>query len=207
MRTHYCGQLRSTHLEKTVTLCGWVDRRRDHGGVIFLDLRDRSGIVQIVSDPERTPKSYDIANRVRNEYVVRITGRVSQRPQDSLNPKLATGEVEIYASEIELLNGLGKPLPFQVSTTDTEPIREDLRLKYRYLDLRRDRMTRNLRLRHQVVKAMRRFLEDQENFIEVETPILTRSTPEGARDYILPSRANPGEWFALPQSPKFLNNC
>ncbi|MGB3403996.1 MAG: aspartate--tRNA ligase [Microcoleaceae cyanobacterium] len=202
MRTHYCGQLRSTHLDQTVTLCGWVDRRRDHGGVIFLDLRDRSGIVQIVSDPERTPDSYDIANRVRNEYVVRITGRVSQRPEESLNPKLATGEVEIYADQIELLNGLGKPLPFQVSTTDTEPVREDLRLKYRYLDLRRDRMTANLQLRHQVVKAMRRFLEDQQNFIEIETPILTRATPEGARDYILPSRVNPGEWFALPQSPQ-----
>ncbi len=202
MRTHYCGNLRSTDIGETVTLCGWVDRRRDHGGVIFLDLRDRTGIVQIVSDPERTPDSYNTAEGLRNEYVVRITGRVSQRPPESLNPKLATGEIEIYATQIELLNGLGKQLPFQISASETETVREDLRLKYRYLDLRRERMTRNLQLRHEVVKAMRRFLEDQENFIEVETPILTRSTPEGARDYLVPSRVNPGEWFALPQSPQ-----
>lgn len=202
MRTHYCGALRSTHLGETVTLCGWVDRRRDHGGVIFLDLRDRTGLVQIVSDPERTPDSYEPANRMRNEYVVKVTGRVSQRPEASLNPKLATGEVEIYADQIELLNGLGKQLPFQVSTTDTETVKEELRLRYRYLDIRRDRMTRNLELRHQVVQAIRRFLEDEQHFLEVETPILTRSTPEGARDYLVPSRVNPGEWFALPQSPQ-----
>lgn len=202
MRTHYCGNLRSTHIGETLTLCGWVDRRRDHGGVIFLDLRDRTGIVQIVSDPERTPDSYNIAETLRNEYVVKITGRVSQRPPESLNPKLATGEIEIYAEQIELLNGLGKQLPFQISISETETVREDLRLKYRYLDLRRERMSRNLHLRHEVVKAMRRFLEDQEQFIEVETPILTRSTPEGARDYLVPSRVNPGEWFALPQSPQ-----
>ncbi|ERT09319.1 aspartate--tRNA ligase [Lyngbya aestuarii BL J] len=202
MRTHYCGQLRSTDIGKTVTLCGWVDRRRDHGGVIFLDLRDRMGIVQIVSDPQRTPDSYNIAETMRNEYVVKITGRVSQRPDESLNTKLATGEVEIYADQIELLNALGKPLPFQISTAEPESVKEELRLRYRYLDIRRDRMTRNLQLRHGVVKAMRRFLEDQEHFIEIETPILTRSTPEGARDYVLPSRVNPGEWFALPQSPQ-----
>ncbi|EAW34244.1 aspartate--tRNA ligase [Lyngbya sp. PCC 8106] len=202
MRTHYCGQLRSTDIGKTVTLCGWVDRRRDHGGVIFLDLRDRHGLVQIVSDPQRTPDSYHIAESLRNEYVVRITGRVSQRPDESLNPKLATGEVEIYADKIELLNALGKQLPFQISTAEPESVKEELRLRYRYLDIRRDRMTRNLQLRHAVVKAMRRFLEDQEHFIEIETPILTRSTPEGARDYVLPSRVNPGEWFALPQSPQ-----
>jgi len=202
MRTHYCGDLRSRHINKTVALCGWVDRRRDHGGVIFIDLRDRSGIVQIVSDPERTPESYPIAESLRNEYVVRITGQVSQRPADSLNPKLPTGEIEIYAERIEILNAVSKPLPFQVSSTDTEPVREELRLKYRYLDLRRARMSRNLQLRHQVVKAIRRFLEDEAHFLEVETPILTRSTPEGARDYLVPSRVNPGEWFALPQSPQ-----
>lgn len=202
MRTHYCGNLRSTHIGETLTLCGWVDRRRDHGGVIFLDLRDRTGVVQIVSDPERTPDSYNTASGLRNEYVVKITGRVSERPPESLNPKLATGEIEIYAEQIELLNGLGKQLPFQISASETETVREDLRLKYRYLDLRRERMTRNLQLRHEVVKAIRRFLEDQEHFIEVETPILTRSTPEGARDYLVPSRVNPGEWFALPQSPQ-----
>ncbi len=202
MRTHYCGELRKEHIGATVTLYGWVDRRRDHGGVIFLDLRDRSGTVQIVSDPQRTPDSYEQANSLRNEYVVEITGRVTQRPEESLNTRIPTGEVEIYADKIALLNGVRKQLPFQVSSADTENVREDLRLKYRYLDLRRDRMARNMQLRHQVVKAMRRYLEDIEGFIEVETPILTRSTPEGARDYILPSRVNEGEWFALPQSPQ-----
>jgi aspartyl-tRNA synthetase len=202
MRTYYCGELRSEHIGQTVTLYGWVDRRRDHGGVIFLDLRDRSGLVQIVSDPQRTPNSYQAADALRNEYVVKITGRVTSRPADSLNPKLATGEVEIYADEIELLNAVRKQLPFQVSTAETESVREDLRLKYRYLDLRRDRMSRNLQLRHQVVKAMRRHLEDVEGFMEIETPILTRATPEGARDYLVPSRVNPGEWYALPQSPQ-----
>lgn len=202
MRTYYCGELRSEHIGETVTLYGWVDRRRDHGGVIFLDLRDRSGIVQIVSDPQRTPDSYHGAEALRNEYVVKITGRVTSRPEDSLNPKLPTGEVEIYADEIELLNAVRKQLPFQVSTADNESVREDLRLKYRYLDLRRDRMSRNLQLRHQVVQAMRRHLEDVGDFIEVETPILTRSTPEGARDYLVPSRVNLGEWYALPQSPQ-----
>jgi aspartyl-tRNA synthetase len=202
MRTHYCGELRKEHIGETVTFYGWVDRRRDHGGVIFLDLRDRSGIVQIVSDPQRTPNSYEQANALRNEYVVAITGTVSQRPPESLNPRLPTGEVEIYADKIELLNAVRKQLPFQVSTADTETVREDLRLKYRYLDLRRERMAQNMQLRHQVIKAMRRYLEDLEGFIEIETPILTRSTPEGARDYILPSRVNEGEWFALPQSPQ-----
>ncbi|MBD2186164.1 aspartate--tRNA ligase [Aerosakkonema funiforme] len=202
MRTHYCGQIRSSHVGETVTLCGWVDRRRDHGGVIFLDLRDRTGIVQIVSDPQRTASSYEQADKLRNEYVVKIVGRVTPRPQESLNPKLPTGEIEIYALEIELLNQVHKQLPFQVSTTEMETVREELRLKYRYLDLRRDRMTANLQLRHNVVKAIRRFLEDEKNFIEIETPILTRATPEGARDYLVPSRVNPGEWFALPQSPQ-----
>ncbi|KST65815.1 aspartate--tRNA ligase [Mastigocoleus testarum] len=202
MRTHYCGELRASDIDKTVTLYGWVDRRRDHGGVIFLDIRDRTGVVQIVSDPQRTPDSYEQANTLRNEYVIKVTGRVSRRPDDSLNPRLPTGEVEIYADNIELLNAVRKQLPFQVSTADSEPVKEELRLKYRYLDLRRERMAKNLQLRHQVVKAMRRYLEDKAGFIEVETPVLTRSTPEGARDYILPSRANPGEWFALPQSPQ-----
>ncbi|MEG4799318.1 MULTISPECIES: aspartate--tRNA ligase [unclassified Microcoleus] len=202
MRTYYCGELRSEHIGETVTLYGWVDRRRDHGGVIFLDVRDRSGIVQIVSDPERTPDSYHGAEALRSEYVVKITGRVTSRPEESLNPKLPTGEVEIYADEIELLNAVRKQLPFQVATAENESVREDLRLKYRYLDLRRDRMSRNLQLRHQVVKAMRRHLEDVEGFMEIETPILTRATPEGARDYLVPSRVNLGEWYALPQSPQ-----
>lgn len=202
MRTHYCGHLRANHVGDTVTLCGWVDRRRDHGGVIFVDLRDRTGIAQIVSDPERTPASYKLADSLRNEYVVKITGRVTQRPPESLNPKLATGEVEIYADQIEILSAVRKQLPFQVSTAEQEPVREDLRLKYRYLDLRRERMSRNLQLRHELIKTFRRFLEDEAHFLEVETPVLTRSTPEGARDYLVPSRVNPGEFFALPQSPQ-----
>jgi aspartyl-tRNA synthetase len=202
MRTHYCGQLQAEHIGEIVTLYGWVDRRRDHGGVIFLDLRDRTGVIQIVSDPQRTPGSYQQADDLRNEYVVKITGRVTHRPEDSLNPRLSTGEVEVYADRIELLNAVRKQLPFQVSVTDSEPVREELRLKYRYLDLRRDRMNHNLQLRHQVIKTMRRYLEDVQGFMEVETPVLTRSTPEGARDYLVPSRVNPGEWFALPQSPQ-----
>lgn len=202
MRTHYCAHLRAEHIDDRVTLFGWVDRRRDHGGVIFIDLRDRTGIVQIVSDPERTPDSYATADQLRNEYVVKIVGRVSPRQDGAINPKLATGEVEIYADTIELLNPVRKQLPFQVSTAEPESVKEELRLRYRYLDLRRERMSQNLQLRHAVIKAMRRFLEDQEGFVEVETPILTRSTPEGARDYLVPSRVNPGEWYALPQSPQ-----
>ena len=202
MRTNYCGELRGKHIGKTVTLYGWVDRRRDHGGAIFIDLRDRTGIVQIVSDRQRTPDSYEDADSLRSEYAIEVRGRVSQRPEESLNPKLPTGEVEIYADRIQLLNGVSKQLPFQVSTVDIDPVKEELRLKYRYLDLRRDRMSKNLQLRHQVVKAIRSYLEDEENFLEVETPILTRSTPEGARDYLVPSRVNPGNWYALPQSPQ-----
>jgi aspartyl-tRNA synthetase len=202
MRTHYCGELRETHTGEMVTLFGWVDRHRDHGGVIFIDLRDRTGTIQIVSDPQRTPDSYSVAESIRNEYVIKIVGRVSQRPDESLNPRIATGEVEVYADRIELLNAVHRQLPFVVSSADAELVREEIRLKYRYLDLRRESMSQNLQLRHQVVKAMRRFLEDEEKFIEVETPILTRSTPEGARDYLVPSRVNPGEWFALPQSPQ-----
>ncbi|MEM9152513.1 MAG: aspartate--tRNA ligase, partial [Cyanobacteria bacterium P01_F01_bin.3] len=202
MRSLYCGQLRAEHIEKTVTLYGWVDRRRDHGGVVFLDVRDRAGTVQIVSDPERTPESYPVAEEARNEYVVKVVGRVTQRPAESLNEKLPTGQVEIYADELVILNAVRKQMPFQVSTAEEENVREDLRLKYRYLDLRRNRMARNMRLRHDIIKSIRRFLEDTESFIEVETPILTRSTPEGARDFILPSRVNEGDWFALPQSPQ-----
>jgi aspartyl-tRNA synthetase len=168
--------------------------------VIFLDLRDRTGILQIVSDPQRTPASYELAGEMRNEYVVRIIGKVSKRPDESLNPKLATGEVEIYAESIELLNAVSKPLPFLISEADT--IKEELRLKYRYLDMRGDRLANNLKLRFEVVKSIRRFLEDEYGFMEVETPILCRSTPEGARDYLVPSRVNAGQWYALPQSPQ-----
>ena len=202
MRTNYCGELRAKHIDETVTVYGWVDRRRDHGGVIFIDLRDRTGTVQIVSDPQRTPQSYADAEAIRSEYVVKAIGKVSQRPPESLNDRLPTGQVEIYAKSIEILNAVSKQLPFQVSTADTENVGEKLRLKHRYLDLRRDRMAKNLQLRHQVVKVMRRFLEDEHNFMEIETPILTRSTPEGARDYLVPSRVNLGAWYALPQSPQ-----
>jgi aspartyl-tRNA synthetase len=202
MRTHYCGTIRTEQIGETVTLCGWVDRRRDLGGVIFLHLRDRSGSIQVVSDPVRTPDSYELAESLRSEYVVKITGKVYQRPEESFNLRIPTGTIEVYAEQIEVLNRVHKQLPFQVSQTENETVREDLRLKYRYLDLRRERMSNNLQLRHQVIKTIRRFLEDKHNFTEVETPILTRSTPEGARDYILPSRVNLGEWFALPQSPQ-----
>lgn len=202
MRTHYCSELRNDHVGERVTLCGWVDRRRDHGGVIFLDVRDRTGLIQIVSDPERTPAAYPQADALRNEYVVRIHGEVSRRPDDSLNPRLPTGDVEIYADQIELLNAVHQQLPFQVSTADVESVKEELRLKYRYLDLRRDRMHQNIMMRHRLIQSIRRYLEDQQGFVDIETPVLTRSTPEGARDYLVPSRANPGEWFALPQSPQ-----
>jgi aspartyl-tRNA synthetase len=168
--------------------------------VIFLDLRDHTGILQIVSDPQRTPVSYELAGELRNEYVVRIVGKVSKRPEESLNPKLATGEVEIYAESIELLNAVSKPLPFLISEADT--IKDELRFKYRYLDMRGERLSSNLKLRFEVVKSIRRFLEDEYGFMEVETPILCRSTPEGARDYLVPSRVNAGQWYALPQSPQ-----
>ncbi|OIP76206.1 MAG: aspartate--tRNA ligase [Oscillatoriales cyanobacterium CG2_30_44_21] len=200
MRSNYCGHLNAEHIGQTVSLCGWVDRRRDHGGVIFLDLRDRTGILQIVSDPQRTPESYQLAGEMRNEYVVKIIGKVSKRPDESLNTKLATGEVEIYAESIELLNAVSKPLPFLISEADT--IKEELRLKYRYLDMRGSSLANNLKLRFEVVKSIRRFLEDEYGFMEVETPILCRSTPEGARDYLVPSRVNAGQWYALPQSPQ-----
>ncbi|WP_310487226.1 aspartate--tRNA ligase [Chamaesiphon sp. VAR_69_metabat_338] len=202
MRTHYCGTIRTEQIGETVTLCGWVDRRRDLGGVIFLHIRDRSGSVQVVSDPIRTPDAYPLAETLRSEYVVKITGRVYARPEASLNSRIDTGEIEVYAEQIEVLNRVHKQLPFQVSQTENEFVREDLRLKYRYLDLRRERMSTNLQLRHRVIKTIRRCLEDRFNFMEIETPILTRSTPEGARDFILPSRVNLGEWFALPQSPQ-----
>jgi aspartyl-tRNA synthetase len=202
MRTHYCGTIRTEQIGETITLCGWIDRRRDLGGVIFLHLRDRSGSVQVVSDPVRTPDSYHLAETLRSEYVVKITGRVYARPEESLNTRIDTGAIEVYAEQIEVLNRVHKQLPFQVSQTENEFVREDLRLKYRYLDLRRERMSANLQLRHRVIKTIRRCLEDRFNFMEIETPILTRSTPEGARDFILPSRVNLGEWFALPQSPQ-----
>jgi len=203
MRSHGCGDLRREAIGHTVQLCGWVDRRRDHGGVIFIDLRDRSGTVQITVDPEVEAGggAFAIASHLRNETVLRVEGMVRARPLESLNERLATGGIEVLAATITVLNAVKGTLPFQVSVHDEEPVREELRLRHRYLDLRRERMNRNLRLRHRTVQTMRTFLE-AEGFLEVETPVLTRSTPEGARDYLVPSRVCGGQWYALPQSPQ-----
>ncbi len=201
MRSHGCGDLRSDAVDQSVLLSGWVDRRRDHGGVIFVDLRDRSGTVQVTVDPDLGPEAFQVAEHLRNETVLQVRGRVRRRPADSINPRLATGELEVLAGALTVLNPVRRALPFQVSVHDEESVREELRLRHRYLDLRRERMARNLRLRHTTIQAARRFL-DGEGFLEVETPVLTRSTPEGARDYLVPSRVCGGEWFALPQSPQ-----
>ena len=201
MRSNGCGDLREQNIDEQVELCGWVDRRRDHGGVIFIDLRDRSGTVQITVDPDLGAEAFAVAEHLRSETVLQVSGKVRARPADSLNEKLATGAVEVLASGIRVLNSVKGNLPFPVSVHDEENTREELRLRHRYLDLRRKRMNDNLRLRATTIQAARRFLEEQ-GFIEVETPVLTRSTPEGARDYVLPSRVCGGEWFALPQSPQ-----
>jgi aspartyl-tRNA synthetase len=196
MRTHYCGLVNATHLDQIVTLCGWAHRRRDHGGVIFIDLRDREGLVQVVCDPDQ-PDAFAIADSVRNEFVLRITGRVRRRPDGTVNPNLASGEVEVLAQDIEVLNPSVTP-PFQL---DDENLSETVRLTHRVLDLRRPSMQNNLRLRYRVAMAFRRFL-DEHGFIDIETPVLTKSTPEGARDYLVPSRVHAGHFFALPQSPQ-----
>ena len=201
MRSIGCGELRSEHITSDVQLCGWVDRRRDHGGVIFIDLRDRTGTVQITIDPDQGAETFAIAEHLRNESVLQLNGSVRARPTESLNTRLATGEVEVLTASIRVLNNVKGTLPFPVSIHDDENTKEELRLRHRYLDLRRERMSRNLRLRARTIQTARRFLENQ-GFIEVETPVLTRSTPEGARDYLVPSRVCGGEWFALPQSPQ-----
>ncbi|HEY9527624.1 MAG TPA: aspartate--tRNA ligase [Anaerolineales bacterium] len=200
-KTHTCGEIRATHANEQVTLAGWVHRRRDHGGVIFLDLRDRYGIVQVTVNPNLSKETLDAVSNVRMEWVLQITGTVQKRPAGMENPKMQTGAVEVVAQSIEVLNR-AKTLPFLVSGENDLPD-ENTRLKYRYLDLRRERMTRNLTLRHKVVKFMRDFL-DKRNFIEIETPILFKATPEGARDYLVPSRLYPGQFYALPQSPQQL---
>ena len=196
MRSHYCGQLNSSHIDQEVQLCGWVHRRRDHGGVIFIDLRDREGIAQIVFDPDRA-EPFAIADSVRHEFVIRITGKVRNRPEGTVNPDMSTGEVEILGHTIEILNKSKTP-PIQM---DDEHVHDDVKLRYRYIDLRRSQMQHNLRLRSEVVKEMRAFL-DNEGFLDIETPMLTKATPEGARDYLVPSRTHPGNFFALPQSPQ-----
>jgi len=196
MRTHLAKELTESLIDTRVSLCGWVHRRRDHGGVIFIDLRDRGGIVQVVADPD-FPEPFAAADSVRSEFVIGVTGRVRARPAGTENPELATGTIEVLADAIEVLNP-SRALPFQL---DEEDVGETVRLANRFLDLRGARLQANLRRRHQVVRAMRRFLESRE-FVEIETPILTRSTPEGARDYLVPSRTHPGSFFALPQSPQ-----
>ncbi|HAO45222.1 MAG TPA: aspartate--tRNA ligase, partial [Gammaproteobacteria bacterium] len=195
MRTHYCGELSKDNIDQTVEICGWVNRRRDHGGVIFLDMRDKRGIAQVVINPDNA--DFELAESIRNEFVLKITGQVIARGEGLVNPKLATGEIEIVAKNIEILNA-SKPIPFQIDSTDTS---EEVRLKYRYLDLRRDEMQQRLRLRSKVTHFMREFM-DGNDFLDIETPFLTKATPEGARDYLVPSRTHPGEFFALPQSPQ-----
>ena len=196
MRSLYCGEPNETHLDQEVTLCGWVHRRRDHGGVIFVDLRDHKGLVQIVFDPDREAV-FATAERVRNEFVLKVTGRVRSRPEGTVNADMPTGQVEVLGLELEVLNAAETP-PFQL---DDQDVNEELRLRYRYIDLRRPEMQEKLRLRARVTHAMRSYL-DENGFIDVETPIMTRSTPEGARDYLIPSRTYPGEFFAMPQSPQ-----
>ncbi len=196
MRTQLCGEINESLVGSEVQLCGWVHRRRDHGGVIFIDLRDRGGVAQIVVDPD-FPEPFAVADRARSEYVLKITGTVRKRPEGTGNPDLPTGMVEVLASAIELLNA-SRPLPFQI---DEDDVGEAVRLGNRFLDLRGTRLQRTLRMRHQVTRFMRRFL-DSRDFVDIETPILTRSTPEGARDYLVPSRTHPGSFFALPQSPQ-----
>ncbi|HTX23782.1 MAG TPA: aspartate--tRNA ligase [Steroidobacteraceae bacterium] len=195
MRTHYCGHVNQTLAGRDISVAGWVHRRRDHGGVIFVDLRDREGLLQVVFDPDR-PEVFGEAERLRNEFVIRVAGRVRERPAGTVNANLASGGVEVLASALEVLNR-SEPLPFQLD----EPVSEEVRLKYRYLDLRRDVMSERLKLRHRITRAMRGYL-DANGFIDIETPVLGKSTPEGARDYLVPSRTHPGQFFALPQSPQ-----
>ena len=196
MRTNYCGLINEQYLDQTVTVKGWVHRRRDHGGVIFIDLRDREGIVQVVIDPD-TPEAFATADSSRNEFVLSITGRVRNRPEGTTNDKMVSGKIEILAKEIDILNAAATP-PFQI---DDENLSENVRLQNRVIDLRRPVMQNNLKLRYKVAMGVRRYL-DAQGFIDIETPMLTRSTPEGARDYLVPSRVHPGEFFALPQSPQ-----
>ena len=196
MRSHHCGQVTEAELDETITVCGWVNTRRDHGGVIFIDLRDREGILQVVIDPD-TPESFALAERVRSEYVLKATGRVRYRPEGTENPDMVTGKVEMLVKDLEVLNAAKTP-PFQL---DEAHVHEDTRLTHRYIDLRTERMQHNIRQRAAITQKLRHFL-DNNGFLDIETPVLTKATPEGARDYLVPSRTHEGKFFALPQSPQ-----
>lgn len=198
MRSHYCGQINESHIGETVTLCGWVHRRRDHGGVIFIDLRDREGISQVVFDPD-TVEAFATAEDVRNEFVLKVVGRVRRRPEGTENPDMPTGQVEVLGKELEIFNRAETP-PFQLDTEDDD-VSEEHRLRYRYIDLRRPAMQQRMKLRSEITRALRYFL-DENGFLDIETPMLTKATPEGARDYLVPSRTHDGAFFALPQSPQ-----
>src|SRR5689334_9675665 len=195
MRSHYCGQVNEKLVGQEVTVAGWVHRRRDHGGVIFVDLRDREGLLQVVFDPDNQSQ-FNEAEKLRNEFVVKVRGLVRERPAGTANANLASGQVELLARELVTLNR-SEPLPFQLD----EHVSEEVRLKYRYIDLRREDMAKRLRLRHKITRAMRHYLDDA-GFVDIETPVLTKATPEGARDYLVPSRTHAGKFFALPQSPQ-----
>ncbi|MCW8947143.1 MAG: aspartate--tRNA ligase [Sedimenticola sp.] len=197
MRTHYCGHLNASHIDQEVEICGWVHRRRDHGGVIFIDLRDREGVVQVVYDPD-LPEVFATAEHVRSEYVLKLKGRVRARPEGTVNPDMPTGEIEILGLGLEVLNRADTP-PFQLD--EHERVSEEVRLRYRYMDLRRPEMQKRIKMRAAVTRGLRRYLDD-EGFLDIETPMLTKATPEGARDYLVPSRTHPGQFFALPQSPQ-----
>ncbi len=200
MKTHTCGEIRATHAGQSVTLAGWVNRRRDHGGLTFIDLRDRFGVVQVVANPETSPEAHKAVSEARGEWVLQVEGVVRKRPADMVNPELATGEIEVEARRVVVLNAAKTP-PFSINKE--EEVEENVRLKYRYLDLRHERLQRNLILRHRVIKFIRDSL-DAQGFLEIETPILFKTTPEGARDYLVPSRVHPGMMYALPQSPQQL---
>ena len=197
-KTYSCGVLRKEDKGKEVILMGWTQSRRDHGGLIFIDLRDRDGITQIVFDPEESIKSHQVAHNIKNEYVIAVKGKVIQRLAGSNNPNMPTGEIEVKVKQVKILNA-SQNLPFTIDGKIEAG--DNLRFKYRYLDLRRVKMQKNIRLRHNICMEIRKYL-DREGFLDIETPFLTKSTPEGARDYIVPSRVNPGEFYALPQSPQ-----
>src|SRR6056300_1088782 len=197
MRTHYCGEWHESHIDQTVSLCGWVQRRRDHGGVIFLDLRDRDGITEVVFDPD-TVETFATAEQIRNEFMVRVQGRVRMRPEGTANAEMCTGKIEVLGKELEILNAADTP-PFQLD--EHMAVHEDIRLRNRFIDLRRPEMLGRMKMRSQITSSIRRYL-DENGFLDIETPILTRATPEGARDYLVPSRTHPGKFFALPQSPQ-----